>query len=344
MDRRECGLRGCAPLRYGEGLLAREAEKGRGHRDPGGVCAGLPLRLLGGFQRDNLAVAGGRGQMVVGRDARPGAPLAAIAAVEMPGRLEMFPGAPAVVLDGAHNPAGMRALVAALPGGRGRQPVVAVVSVLGDKDAAAMVGALAAVADIVTTRSSHARAVEADDLAAIARAHGRPSAAAAPAAALAATCAAAGTAGIVVVAGSLYLLADLRSRVAIGGPKPPAELARALKGIDTPRRSRPSWPRHQRDRSSCGPGVRSTSNGTDPFDSISELLRLGSVEPHHRPSRDLRGAALARPRLLDLPGRPPAHPVPGPVAGCVALSVLIPFLGTIIYLIVRPEDYLDEAR
>lgn len=35
---------------------------------------------------------------------------------------------------------------------------------------------------------------------------------------------------------------------------------------------------------------------------------------------------------------------PGPIAGCVALSVLIPFLGTIIYLIVRPPEYLDEAR
>lgn len=35
---------------------------------------------------------------------------------------------------------------------------------------------------------------------------------------------------------------------------------------------------------------------------------------------------------------------PGLVAGCVALSVLIPFLGSIIYLIIRPPEYLDEAR
>jgi hypothetical protein len=32
------------------------------------------------------------------------------------------------------------------------------------------------------------------------------------------------------------------------------------------------------------------------------------------------------------------------VAASVALSVLIPYLGTIIYLIVRPPEYLDEAR
>ena len=32
------------------------------------------------------------------------------------------------------------------------------------------------------------------------------------------------------------------------------------------------------------------------------------------------------------------------VAACVALSVVIPFLGSVIYLIVRPPEYLDEAR
>jgi hypothetical protein len=35
---------------------------------------------------------------------------------------------------------------------------------------------------------------------------------------------------------------------------------------------------------------------------------------------------------------------PGLIAACIALSVVIPFLGTIIYLIVRPPEYLDEAR
>lgn len=35
---------------------------------------------------------------------------------------------------------------------------------------------------------------------------------------------------------------------------------------------------------------------------------------------------------------------PGLIAGAVALSVLIPFLGSVIYLIIRPPEYLDEAR
>lgn len=35
---------------------------------------------------------------------------------------------------------------------------------------------------------------------------------------------------------------------------------------------------------------------------------------------------------------------PALVAACVALSIFIPFFGSIIYLIVRPPEYLDEAR
>jgi hypothetical protein len=35
---------------------------------------------------------------------------------------------------------------------------------------------------------------------------------------------------------------------------------------------------------------------------------------------------------------------PGWIAASVALSVVIPYLGTIIYLLVRPPEYLDEAR
>lgn len=35
---------------------------------------------------------------------------------------------------------------------------------------------------------------------------------------------------------------------------------------------------------------------------------------------------------------------PALIAGAVALSMLIPFLGSVIYLIVRPPEYLDEAR
>ena len=56
----------------------------------------------------------------------------------MPGRLQIVGERPLCVLDGAHNPSGAEALAAALP----ERPFVAVVSILDDKDAAAMLSAL----------------------------------------------------------------------------------------------------------------------------------------------------------------------------------------------------------
>ena len=180
-----------------------------------------------------MALAGA--EMLLGGALDPVPLRAAVAAVRVPGRLELVPGAPALILDGAHNPAGMEAMARALPRViAGRRPAVAVVSVLGDKDAAAMVAALAPVVDLVlATRSSHARAVDAGALAAPgprppARARGRSTSPRRP---WRRPRAQAGSEGVVVVAGSLYLLADLRPRIVAGLPDPPATLARAQGGI-----------------------------------------------------------------------------------------------------------------
>jgi dihydrofolate synthase/folylpolyglutamate synthase len=56
-------------------------------------------------------------------------------------------------VDAAHNPDGARALAEALPGASGGKPVVACVAILADKDAAAIVAALAPGLDaVVCTR------------------------------------------------------------------------------------------------------------------------------------------------------------------------------------------------
>lgn len=232
----ECSRRGLRPLRYGEGLSARDTPSGVEVRTPRDVYSGLPLALRGAFQRPNLAIALAGAELVTGGPLDPEPLRGAIRGVRMPGRLELFPGRPDVLLDGAHNPAGMEAMVASLPAElAGRRPV-AVVSVLGDKDAGAMVGALRdVVAEIVATRSSHARAVPAEALAARAREAGVPSRAVDdPGAALDEARALAGPDGAVLVAGSLYLLADLRARIAAGSGESPARVPRARKGIDPP--------------------------------------------------------------------------------------------------------------
>jgi len=68
----------------------------------------------------------------------------ALATTAWPGRMETIDG---VLLDGAHNPQGVDALVAALDTSR---PLHVVFAVLGDKDAAPMVRALAGVASSLT--------------------------------------------------------------------------------------------------------------------------------------------------------------------------------------------------
>jgi dihydrofolate synthase / folylpolyglutamate synthase len=220
----ECARRGLRPLRYGLGVVARETSEGVDVTTPRAVYRNLPLQLAGRFQRDNLAVA------VAGAEMLRGAPLdlpalaAAVAGVCMPGRLEVVDAVPPIVLDGAHNPAGVEALVASLPEVlAGRRPAVAVVSVLDDKDAGAMLKALAPVVDrILVTRSGHARAASAEDLAVLAAGLGIPARVVpGPVDALRAARLETGPDGVVLVTGSLYLLVDLRRYVLGEGAHPP---------------------------------------------------------------------------------------------------------------------------
>jgi len=181
------------------------------------------LAALGGFQRDNFAVARAAATTLLGRPLSAEAVREAAAATRVPGRLERVADDPPTYHDGAHNAEGMRALSASLPEVTGARPLVAVVSVLDDKDAAAMLGALLPYcASVVLTASAHPRALPPGTLASLAR---QLLGAAAPPAELVADPRAAlrrarglaaATGASVLVTGSLYLLADLRRPVAAG--------------------------------------------------------------------------------------------------------------------------------
>src|SRR6266540_856309 len=94
---------------------------------------------------------------------------AGFAAASSPGRLERMRSAPAILLDAAHNPAGMAATVAALQEEFDFRRLVAVVGVLADKDAYGILEALEPIADaVVVTRSSSPRAMPAAALADVA--------------------------------------------------------------------------------------------------------------------------------------------------------------------------------
>jgi len=167
---------------------------------------------LGGFQRENFAVARAAAKAFRG-ELDDEAVARAAAEVQVPGRLQVVGGRPLTVLDGAHNPSGMSALVAALPEVvAGRRPRVGVVAVLDDKDATSMLRELAPAVDrVVFTRSANPRSLSPATLTTQWERLDGPAAetVAGPRAALARAREIAGPDGAVVATGSIYLIADL---------------------------------------------------------------------------------------------------------------------------------------
>ncbi len=93
----------------------------------------------------------------------------AFAMMSSPGRFEIVRRSPVVLIDSAHNPAGMAATAATLTESFGPAEVIAVVAVSADKDVAGILDELEPVAaGIVLTTNSSSRALGAAELAEIA--------------------------------------------------------------------------------------------------------------------------------------------------------------------------------
>jgi dihydrofolate synthase / folylpolyglutamate synthase len=120
--------------------------EGRGV-DAGSVCPAADLRAAGSFQRTNfeLAKLAARAYLDL-RDVALDrqAVRAAAASVTVPGRAQTVSSEPLTVLDGAHNPDAVAALVQALPELTQGRPLALVLGVLEDKDATAMLRSLLA--------------------------------------------------------------------------------------------------------------------------------------------------------------------------------------------------------
>jgi dihydrofolate synthase/folylpolyglutamate synthase len=182
----------------------RNARVVRAQRD-----LGLPLAARGNFQRMNFALAAAAAGAFLEKELEPAALRAAATETRVRGRMEVVSEHPLVIHDGAHNAQGAAALADALPELVGDRRVVGVVSILDDKDAAAMLGALMPLfEDVVFTRSSNPRALSPGTLAHLA---GRPDSSTAPdpKSALERARERAGPDGAVVATGSIYLIADL---------------------------------------------------------------------------------------------------------------------------------------
>jgi dihydrofolate synthase/folylpolyglutamate synthase len=197
--------------------------------DPG---ADLDVRAPGRFQRRNFALARTAAEAFLG-ELDPTRVAAVAAEVTVPGRLERIAERPPVFLDAAHNPDGALALAEALPALVDGRPLVACLAILADKDAEAMVRALAPVLERAVCTELPRRALEG---------HGRPGARSRPAAELAALCRSVGLEvetesdfaaalrrgvqlaegppeGALLIGGSHYAIAPARSVIAsIGAP------------------------------------------------------------------------------------------------------------------------------
>nr|MBA3746187.1 hypothetical protein [Solirubrobacterales bacterium] len=189
---------------------------------------GLRLRAAGTFQRTNFALACAGAEAFLGAAGSPMPPpdrfgntpaldpaavAQAAASTLVPGRFETVGEHPLTILDGAHNPAGFVALAASLREVLDGRRLVAVLSVLDDKDAVAMLERLLALCGgVVFTTSANPRSLPAATLAALAgelpaRVTSRVEAD--PRRALVIARELAGQEGVVLATGSIYLVADL---------------------------------------------------------------------------------------------------------------------------------------
>src|SRR5580704_4848864 len=185
-----------------------------------GADPGVPLIALGPYQRRNFALARATAEAYLG-ELDPDAVAAAAAEILVPGRLQAIGEHPLTLLDGAHNPDGIAALAEALaePWAAGHDRVVAVISILDDKDAAGMLSQLLPLCDaLVLTASQNPRALPPPTLQSLASQLGGPPSEVIrdPRAALERARELAGPNGLVVATGSIYLVADLLRPVGAG--------------------------------------------------------------------------------------------------------------------------------
>ncbi len=183
-------------------------------RTPGAAYGELLIPLHGAHQGDNASVAIAAVEAFFGSPLHEDVVEEAFASVRVPGRLEVVGRHPLVVVDGAHNVAGMLVLARSLVeefsvDGEAQ----AVVGMLTGRDPVAMLEALltAGVRSVVACAPDSPRALPADVVAAAATGLGMEvTVAASPGAAVQLAVGRAGSDDRVVVCGSLYVVAEAR--------------------------------------------------------------------------------------------------------------------------------------
>jgi dihydrofolate synthase/folylpolyglutamate synthase len=164
-----------APCRvWGEDFSCTTEGDGLCYRADDYCLSGLVSGLSGRFQSSNLACAVTAARLLgpAGFPVDEEALRAGVAAARWPGRMELFPGQPRILLDGAHNPAGTTALADSL-GDMTYGRLLLVVGVMADKAWQEMLRPLLSLADrVIAVEPALERALAAETLAGFCRQEG----------------------------------------------------------------------------------------------------------------------------------------------------------------------------
>jgi dihydrofolate synthase/folylpolyglutamate synthase len=198
----------------------------------------LVIAMRGRHQVLNAATAVIAGEILVAPSSLPARAVAAgLRRAVLPGRFEVLDGTPPVVLDVAHNTASMVALRDALDDYFPGRPVVLVFGMIATHDPVEPASVISGRARmIVVTEPAHYRPIPASALAA--EFHMSPAAVEVVpdrGAAVARALAAAEPTDVVCVAGSVYLVGDVRDNLLAARPPAAARTSRRRSGAATRR-------------------------------------------------------------------------------------------------------------
>jgi dihydrofolate synthase/folylpolyglutamate synthase len=222
--RGECTAVG-APLHSADGVSVTRRSSDLDRAEYAVEGDGLPTRvelgLVGGYQLENLRLVLRAVQLLrtSGIAIPDDAVRRGLAAARWPGRAEVVRRRPAVVLEGAHNAAGAEELARdVVRWAPDRDSRWLVLGILADKDVDAIVDTLVPVfGHVVVCRSASPRALAVNDLAARVRKHAtEPSCYDSVARAVRDVVARAGAEDVVVVTGSLTVVAEARRELCAG--------------------------------------------------------------------------------------------------------------------------------
>ena len=153
-----CQEKGSPYFRIGKEFLFSRAEDGDFNYE--GIDRklwGVHLNLKGDHQVVNAATALGAMEVLeeLGYRVSTEAMVDGLKQVDWPGRLQMVSSSPRVILDGAHNPAGILALKESLKNDFQYQHLILLIGIMKDKDIRSMLHLLAPIADHIILSQPH---------------------------------------------------------------------------------------------------------------------------------------------------------------------------------------------